>query len=118
MSHAPADLLSRRHHAIRQDLAARTLDALVVTALPNILYLTNFKGSSAIVVLTADRLFFVTDFRYIEAIEATRGSKWECPGLEMVKVDTSYDETLAAVLRTMPAARVGFESAHLTVSRH
>ena len=55
MSHAPSAALSRRHHTIRREMDARGLDALVVTSLPNILYLTNFTGTSAIVVLTRDR---------------------------------------------------------------
>jgi Xaa-Pro aminopeptidase len=118
MSHAPTDLLNRRQQAIRQALAARQIDALLVTSLPNILYLTNFKGSSASVLLTRERLQFVTDFRYVAAIEASRGTTWECPNLDLVRVDQSYDETLAAVLTSMPGARVGFEAAHLTVSRH
>src|SRR5947209_16696353 len=118
MSHAPTKLLNRRHQAIRQALAARQIDALLVTSLPNILYLTNFKGSSAAVLLTRERLQFVTDFRYVAAIEASRGTASECPNLDLVRVDQSYDETLAAVLTSMPGARVGFEAAHLTVSRH
>ena len=52
MSHAPSASLARRHEAVRQALVERSLDALVITSLPNILYLTNFTGSSAIVVLT------------------------------------------------------------------
>jgi len=118
MSHAPTDLLERRHAAIRQTFAARQIDALLVTSLPNILYLTNFKGSSAAVLLTRERLHFITDFRYVAAIEAGRGTAWECPNLEIVRVDQSYDETLATVLAAMPRTRVGFEAAHLTVSRH
>jgi Xaa-Pro aminopeptidase len=35
-----------------------------------------------------------------------------------MRVDTSYDETLASELATLPRARVGFEAAHLTVARH
>jgi len=54
-------------------MAERTLDALVVTSLPNILYLTNFVGSSAIVVMTSDRLLFITDSRYVAAVTDTRG---------------------------------------------
>jgi Xaa-Pro aminopeptidase len=118
MSHAPTDLLDRRHQAIRQTLAARQIDALLVTSLPNVLYLTNFKGSSAAVLLTAERLMFITDFRYITAIEATRGTPWECPALDLVRVDQSYDETVATTLITTATARVGFEAAHLTVGRH
>ena len=118
MPHAPTDTLSRRHTALRQTLAARGLDALMVTALPNVTYLTNFTGSAAIVVLTAHQLHFITDFRYVAALDATRGTASECPGLEPVRVDSSYDETLVAVLASAGPARVGFEAAHLTVARH
>ena len=118
MSQAPSDTLSRRHRAIRQQLASRGLDALVVTSLPNVLYLTNFTGSAGIVVLTADRLFFVTDFRYVAAIDRTRGTASECVGLELVRVGASYDEAVAALLAGMPKARAGFEATHLTVGRH
>ena len=118
MSHAPTDQLSQRHRTIRDAMAERTLDALVVTSLPNILYLTNFSGSSAIVVLTADRLLFITDSRYVEAITEMRGNADECPGLELLPVEASYDATLAAAVSAMPSARIGFEAAHLSVSRH
>jgi Xaa-Pro aminopeptidase len=118
MSHAPTEALSLRHQTVRDACAARSLDALVVTSLPNILYLTNFTGSASIVVLTADRLHFVTDFRYVTALAATRGTPYECPGLDLVTVDGSYDATLASLLLSMPSARVGFEGAHLTVARH
>jgi Xaa-Pro aminopeptidase len=118
MSHAPTSALSRRHQAIRTEMAARALDALVVTSPPNILYLTNFTGSSAIVVLTADRLYFVTDFRYLTAIANTRGDAYRCPDLEVVAVESSYDAALAGVLTSLSAARLGFEAAHLSVSRH
>ena len=118
MSHAPTATLSRRHQIVRQAYAGQSLDALVVTSLPNILYLTNFTGSSAIVVLTADRLYFITDFRYVTAIEAMRETAYDCPDLELVVVDGLYDGRLATLLGSMPSARIGFEAAHLTVARH
>jgi len=118
MSHAPSDALGRRHQTVRSLLAERSLDALVVTTLPNVLYLTNFSGTAAIVVLTADRFHFITDFRYMAAIADTRGRADECPGLDLVVVESSYDTTLATVLAGMPSARVGFEGANLSVSRY
>jgi Xaa-Pro aminopeptidase len=118
MSHAPGDALSRRHQTVRGAFASRSLDALVVTSLPNILYLTNFTGSSAIVVLTADRLHFITDFRYVTAVTGAAGIASVCPGLELVTVESSYDATLAILLQSMPSARVGFEAGNLTVARH
>src|SRR4051795_5447217 len=98
MSPAPSPSLSHRRAIVRDALAARGLDAIVITSLPNILYLTNFTGSSAVVVLTADRLFFLTDFRYLTVLSESRGTPHECPGLEVVTVEGSYDGTLANLL--------------------
>jgi Xaa-Pro aminopeptidase len=118
MSPAPSPSLSRRHAIVRDALTARGLDAIVITSLPNILYLTNFTGSSAIVVLTADRLFFITDFRYLTVLGESRGTAHECPGLEVVAVEGSYDGTLSEMLTARGWRRVGFEAAHLTVDRY
>jgi Xaa-Pro aminopeptidase len=118
MSHAPTAALSRRHQTVRDALSAAALDALVVTSLPNILYLTNFTGSGAIAVIDPDRIVFITDFRYVTAINSARGAPFECPGLEIVVVESSYDETLASHLKSLAGTRVGFEAAHLTVARH
>jgi Xaa-Pro aminopeptidase len=117
MPHAPSAALSRRHAETRRALAEASLDALVVLSLPNISWLTNYSGSSAIVVLTPDSLRFITDSRYVTAMSDMRGTAHECPGLDLDIVDGSYDSTLAAVLRSTGARRIGFEAGHLTVSR-
>src|SRR5262245_56843474 len=98
MSHAPTAALSARHRTIRQALAARSLDALVVTSLPNILYLTNFTGSSAIAILTGDRLHFLTDFRYLTVVSGAGETPFACPDLTLVRVEGAYDATLAEQL--------------------
>ena len=118
MSHAPSAILERRHRAVRAALADAGLDALVITSLPNILYLTNFIGSSAIVVVDAARVRFLTDFRYVTSIADTRGTPRECPDLDLVTVEGSYDAALAQMLSAAALKRVGFEAAHLTVARH
>jgi len=117
MSHAPSPALSRRHHIVREEVAARGLDALLVTALPNILYLTNFTGSSATVVLAADRLYFITDSRYVETVSAMNATPHHVPDFELIVVDGSYDATLAGFLATRPWTRIGFEAEHMTVAR-
>jgi Xaa-Pro aminopeptidase len=118
MSSAPGAALRRRHEAIRAALGTHRADAFVVTALPNVLYLTNFTGSSAIVVLTADRLLFLTDSRYLTVMSQRRGQADECPDLELVPVEGSYDGKLAEVLTAHRWKRVGFEASDLSVSRH
>jgi Xaa-Pro aminopeptidase len=99
-------------------MTERSLDALVVTSLPNITYLTNFRGSSAIAVLTHERLLFITDFRYTTVLADTQATAWACPELEVVTAGGSYDATLAGVLTEVSGRHAGFEAAHLTVSRH
>ena len=84
MSNAPTERLNDRHHAVREQMAARRLDALVVTSLPNILYLTNFTGSSAIAVLTRDRLIFITDFRYVTVVNDLQTTASRCPAATAV----------------------------------
>jgi Xaa-Pro aminopeptidase len=118
MSHAPTGALAARHQAIRAELADRGLDGLVVTSLPNVLYLTNFAGSAGIVVVTAERLHLLTDFRYATAVTDLQTTPYACPMLELTVADGSYDSTLTSVIAAMSFARLGFEAAHLTVSRH
>ena len=136
MPQAPTAALSARLQSVRQRLIEQELDALIVIALPNILYLTNFPGTSAIVVVTADRLLFLTDSRYVTAVADRCGTPYECPGLELVEVEGSSDARVARLLNELaptlkgsadtstlkgsadsPRLRIGFEAAHLTVSR-
>jgi Xaa-Pro aminopeptidase len=98
-------------------MAAQSLDALVLTGLPNILYLTNFSGSSAIVVLERTRVRFITDSRYVTSLNDTFGTPSACPDLTLDVVAGSYDAALARLLGDLDAARVGFEATHLTVAR-
>jgi Xaa-Pro aminopeptidase len=118
MSHAPSAALRLRHNAVRAACARDHVDALVVTSRSNILYLTNFTGSSAIAVLTPERLYFITDFRYITAVEGLQQSPHACPDLHLTVVNGTYDTTLATLLTSLGLARVAFEAAHMTVNRH
>jgi Xaa-Pro aminopeptidase len=98
-------------------MAERELDALVVSSMPNVLYLTNFTGSTALAVVTADAIWFLTDSRYVDEVSATREMPDACPGLELVRVDGSYDASLATRLGMMSSAHVGFEAQHVSVER-
>src|SRR5262249_3575047 len=118
MPQAPTDGLRRRHAALRQLLATRGLDALLVTALPNVVYLTNFNGSTAATLVDRERVTCITDSRYVSAVESMQRASWACPDLTLMTVDGSYDDTIAQALAARGGGRVGFEAAHLTVSRH
>jgi Xaa-Pro aminopeptidase len=59
-----SDPRSRRVAALVDGLTAAHLDALLLTGLPNIRYLTGFSGSSALLVVTQRDVVLITDFRY------------------------------------------------------
>ena len=60
------DVAGRVGPAPRLARAARACDALLVTHLTNIRYLTGFTGSAALLLVRPDDLTFVTDGRYEE----------------------------------------------------
>ena len=66
LSSLPAMDVALRADAVRACLDAAGCQALLVTKLENIRWLTGFTGSSALVVVLADRLIFTTDGRYGE----------------------------------------------------
>jgi Xaa-Pro aminopeptidase len=118
MSHAPSTALERRHARLRRSFDEFELDALIVTALPSITYVSNFTGTSAIVVLTRDRVLFLTDSRYVTVVSEMQNTAWSSPDFTLVVVEGSYDAALLEAVAATGASRVGFEAGHMTVSRH
>jgi Xaa-Pro aminopeptidase len=62
---APLEIAPRIKR-LRERFAAHQLDALLVTKLANVRYLTGFTGSAAMLLIAADDALFVTDGRYTE----------------------------------------------------
>ncbi len=110
-------MLAARHGKLRQAVRAAQLDGLVVTHLPNLFYLTNFLGTAGIAVVTSDRLYLILDFRYVSAAKALWDTPYGCPECEIVTVDRTYDETLAALIRTLQTKRLGIEGNNVSVNR-
>ena len=110
---SPFDLRLRR---IRDDLRLAGLDALLVTHIPNVRYLTGLAGSAGAVVVTASRCLLIADFRYATTARELIAAR--PPGaLELHVPERGYDEAIAAALRSLEAGRAGIEAAWLSVSR-
>ncbi len=92
-------------------LSQEGLDALVVSHLPNIRYLTGFSGSSGLLLVCRQGTLFITDFRY------DTQSREEVGGLARIVIDAIGSlERLLQVLPDYSAVHsVGFESHVLTV---
>ena len=103
---------------VRQRMRAAAVDALVVSHLPNIRYLTGFVGTAGLVVLTPTACALIVDFRYQTVARALLSANPEAAAhFNVVVPAQSYDETLADVLRECGARRIGIEAAHMPVSR-
>jgi Xaa-Pro aminopeptidase len=104
--------MSARPARVIETLDGREIDVLLVDALVNLRYLTGFTGSSALALLSPDKLVFVTDFRYVEQAAE--------------QVDTAFErirapqELMDAIVDVMPpgAVRLGFDDEHLSVRTH
>jgi Xaa-Pro aminopeptidase len=106
----------RRLSRVRANVLAASLDAFVVSHLPNVRYLTGFSGSAGMLVLLRSRCLLVVDFRYLTAAqELVRELPPDLIAMELA--DQSYDEALVGVLRHESSVRIGIEAAWLSVSR-
>ncbi|HRQ79116.1 MAG TPA: aminopeptidase P family protein [Gemmatimonadaceae bacterium] len=101
-----ADRLTR----LRASLAHSQLDALLVTALPNVRYLTGFSGSNALVLVTADDALLLTDFRYAAQVKHE-----VAPEVQVIIEQMSLWTRLWKELKQLPRVQViAFETAHVT----
>ena len=95
--------------ALREALTSAHIDALVLTSLPNVRYLTGFSGSSALVLVTQRDVHFMTDFRYDTQVGEEVGS------IATIRIEAQSLWTgLWNLGASLPGVEViGFESAHL-----
>jgi len=102
---------SDRYDVLAAAVAERELDALLVSNVVNVRWLTGFNGTNAVAVVGAAQRRFVTDFRYLTQSAQQLDPAWER--------EIATDLLKRAVER-LPAglAKLGFDDAHLTVKQY
>jgi len=108
-------MIDRGHRLkkLRRQLSRRRLDCLLVTGKENIYYLSGFSGDDNWLLVTGDRAFLITDFRY-------RGRAEEELTLECelrVRSSASLSDTVAALCRELSLKRPGYEEHHLSCAQ-
>ena len=102
---------SRTAH-LRTLFRERGLDALLVTSLPHVRYLSGFSGSNGICVITSSDAFFVTDIRYaLQCREDVRGFRRLVTMVGLFEASSRH-KLLAG------CTTVGFESHHLSYAQY
>jgi Xaa-Pro aminopeptidase len=104
--------VAARISRVRERLPDAEVDALVVTHLPNVRYLTGFTGSAAMLLVTGERALLTTDGRYrTQAAEQLAAAGVDAE----VEVGATTDAQRAALASALPTgARVGLEAHAVT----
>ena len=99
-----------RLNTLREKIASENLDALYVSNLTNVRYLTGFTGSTALLFVAADGARLFVDPRYWVQADQQVGNA------EVVKCGTGLNKEAFEAVKGMNLARLGFEANHLTVA--
>jgi Xaa-Pro aminopeptidase len=102
-----------RIQRIRDCLAGRQVDAMLVSYLKNIFYLSGFSGSTAEVLITGEDALFLTDSRYYE--------RFAEEVFEEYQLVPFYQESLGRKLKELAGkhelGRLGIEADHLSLTQ-
>ncbi|EMF0267702.1 aminopeptidase P family protein [Enterococcus hirae] len=92
-----------RVEKLRKKMQEENLDSFLITSPYNLRYLTNFTGTTGLAVITLEKAFFITDFRYTEQAVA------QAQGFEIIKNVGPIFEEVADLVQKEGLRELGFE---------
>ncbi|HEY9854161.1 MAG TPA: Xaa-Pro peptidase family protein, partial [Stenomitos sp.] len=103
----------RRVASLQRMLPEHGLDALLITHLPNIRYLSGFTGSAARLLVSKTECFLIVDFRYYvqAALESPHCTQVQAHG-------AGFEEAMVEAVLLSEARQVGFESGYMSFWDH
>ncbi|MDQ7779765.1 MAG: aminopeptidase P family N-terminal domain-containing protein, partial [Planctomycetota bacterium] len=104
------DMISRRLERVREEIAKRKLDAFLVSNAVNVQYLSGFTGDDTVLLISRDKAFLVTDFRYVEQAEQ------EAPLFKLVRHKKGYFQRAMSIAKERKLKRVGIEGGAMSHS--
>jgi Xaa-Pro aminopeptidase len=107
----PMDVAGRAER-LRARFAEVGVDALLVTRLPNVTYLTGFTGSAAMLLVGPEELVFVTDGRYAEQSADQLAAAGVTARIEIRVTQSAQREAMSAAARGY--RRLGLEAHGVT----
>ncbi len=104
--------LNNRLQKLRQKLAEKEIDAVLVSQPENRYYLSGFDGSSGWLLITPQKAVLATDFRYIEQAGA------QSPDYEVFRITNNIPDWFPGLVGDLSIRRLGFEAGNVTFIRH
>ncbi|MEW6618439.1 MAG: Xaa-Pro peptidase family protein [bacterium] len=102
-----------RINKLQTILSKKKLDGLLVSNITNVQYLTGFTGSSADLLVTSQKIYFITDSRYLE-----QAQKEVHQGVEFIKEEKGLVKTLKKLLPKQKLKNLGLETDYLTYTQY
>ena len=101
-----------RLQKVRQLLAQKEIDAILISKPESRYYLSGFDGSAGFLLITPQNTILATDFRYIE--QATKQS----PEYQIFRITNDTSSWLPELIADLRLRRVGFEAGHITFAMY
>ncbi len=101
-----------RLEKLRQKLAEREIEAILISQPENRYYLSGFDGSNGILLITLKDKILATDFRYIEQ------AKRQSPDYELFKIGGNMESWLPGLIDRLNLRSLGFEAGHITFTEY
>lgn len=99
-----------RVRRISDRIAQRNLDAILITDLPNVFYLTGFTGSTAAAVVAEGKSYLLVDPRY------TVQARGECESSNVIEYSGKSTMSAAAdLINDLKPRRIAYEADNLTI---
>lgn len=97
---------------LKEKLIEEKVDGFLVTNEVNIRYVTNFTGSESILLITPDRDYLFTDFRYVEQ------ARLDVPWIRIAEKKVSLLRTICGKLKRLKVKKLHVESLYLTLEQY
>lgn len=101
-------IYTKRLSALKAAMKEASIDSFLVTNTVNISYLSGFRGTDALMLMTRDSGYFLTDSRYIEEAKGDLIGR-----LDVRLVKDSTFATIESIAKKDGLKRIGFESMDL-----
>ena len=97
---------------LRALMAEKVLDGVLVTKEESVHYFSGFRGDSAALLITPERLLLMTDNRYTEQAQL------QAPSYDVVEQHDGLSKKIAEVAQDLGILALGFEGGALTCDRY
>ena len=96
--------LAERLDKIRKLIEEESIDALVISSINNRRYLSGFRGTAGVLLVSAEKALLVTDFRYVNQAEE------QAPHFEVIRWHDDLYKSVAPLVEENGWGKLGFEA--------